>query len=76
MIILGNLRHFFPVDGSGISQYLSTGKCFLNKLSPLDLFNCAGLHTRFAGTQVLEQTRENRLLHKKAVALLLPTILY
>ena len=76
MIILGKLRHFFPVDGSGISQYLSTGKCLLYKFSQLDLFNCAGLHTWFAGTQVLEQTRENRLLHKKAAALLLPIILY
>ena len=76
MIILGNLLRFFPVDGSGISQYLSTGKCVLNKLSPFDLLNCAGLHTWFVGTQVLEQKRENTVLHKKAASLLLPTILY
>ena len=76
MIILGNLLRFFPVDGSGISQYLSTGKCVLNKLSPLDLFNCAGLHTWFVGAQVLEQKRENTVLHKNPASLLLPTTLY
>jgi hypothetical protein len=75
MIILGNLLRFFPVDGSGINPYLSTGKRFFDKLSPLDLIKCASLHTWFAAKQVLEQTRENRLLHKKAAALLLPTIL-
>ena len=76
MIILGNLLRFFPVDGSGINQQLSTGKGIFNKLSPFDLLNCAGLHTWFVGAQVLEQKRENTVLHKKAASLLLPTTLY
>ena len=76
MIILGNLLRFFPVDGSGISHQLSTGKGIFDKLSPFDLLNCAGLHTWFVGAQVLEQKRENTVLHKKAASLLLPTTLY
>ena len=76
MIILGNLRHFFPVDGSGINHQLSTGKGIFNKLSSFDLLNCAGLYTWFVGAQVFEQKRENTVLHKKAASLLLPTTLY
>jgi len=76
MIILGKSLAFFPVDGSGISHQLSTGKGIFNKLSPFDLLNCAGLHTWFVGAQVFEQKRENRVLHKKTASLLLPTTLY
>ena len=76
MIILSKLLSFFPVDGSGINQQLSTGNGIFNKLSPFDLLNCAGLHTWFVGAQVLEQTRENTVLHKKTASLLLPTTLY
>ena len=76
MIIFGSLLSFFPVDGSGINHQLSTGKGIFNKLSPFDLLNCAGLYTWFVGAQVLEQKRENTVLHKKAASLLLPTTLY
>jgi hypothetical protein len=76
MIIFGIFLSFFPVDGSGINHQLSTGKGIFNKLSPFDLLNCAGLHTWFVGAQVLEQKRENKVLHKKASPLLLPTTLY
>ena len=76
MIILSSLLAFFPVDGLGINPQLSTGKGHLNKLSPFAGLKCAGLHTWFVGTQVLEQTRENTVLHKKAASLLLPTTLY
>jgi hypothetical protein len=76
MIILSSLLAFFPVDGSGIYQQLSTGKGAFNKLSPFDLLNCAGLYTWFVGAQVFEQKRENTVLHKKASPLLLPTTLY
>ena len=76
MIIFASLLSFFPVDGSGINHQLSTGKGIFNKLSPFDLLNCAGLHTWFVGAQVLEQKRENTVLHKKAASLLLPTTLY
>ena len=76
MIIFGILLSFFPVDGSGINHQLSTGKGIFNKLSPFDLLNCAGLHTWFVGAQVLEQKRENTVLHKKASPLLLPITLY
>ena len=76
MIIFGIFLSFFPVDGSGINHQLSTGKGIFNKLSPFDLLNCAGLHTWFVGAQVLEQKRENTVLHKKPSPLLLPTTLY
>ena len=76
MIILSSLLAFFPVDGLGINPQLSTGKVHLTQLSPFDVCNCARLHTWFVGTQVLEQTRENTVLHKKAASLLLPTTLY
>jgi len=76
MIILSSLLAFFPVDGLRINHQLSTGKGFFNKLSPFDVLNCAGLHTWFVGAQVLEQKRENTVLHKKAASLLLPTTLY
>ena len=76
MITLSKLLSFFPVDGSGINQQLSTGNGIFNKLSPFDLLNCACLHTWFVGAQVLEQTRENTVLHKKTASLLLPTTLY
>jgi hypothetical protein len=76
MITLSKLLYFFPVDGSGINQQLSTGNGVFNKLSPFDLLNCAGLHTWFVGAQVLEQKRENTVHHKKAASLLLPTTLY
>jgi hypothetical protein len=76
MIILSSLLAFFPVDGSGINHQLSTGKDIFNKLSPFALLNCTGLHTRFVGAQVLEQKRENTVLHKKPASLLLPTTLY
>ena len=76
MITLSKMLSFFPVDGSGINQQLSTGKGFFNKLSPFDVLNFAGLHTWFVGAQVLEQKRENTVLHKKPASLLLPTTLY
>jgi hypothetical protein len=76
MIILSSLLAFFPVDDLRINHQLSTGKGIFNKLSPFDVLNCAGLHTWFVGAQVLEQKRENTVLHKKPASLLLPTTLY
>ena len=76
MFILSSLLTLFPVDGLGINPQLSTGKGHLKELSPFAGLKCANMHTWFVVTQVLEQTRENTVLHKKTASLLLPTTLY
>lgn len=71
MMSNGYLPTANPVDEMRTTAHLSTGASVLRKLSPLAQGPRRGLHTCFGLTQVLEEKRENGVLHTPGPALLL-----